>query len=309
MTTIDPSQSTLSPNFAQYVYNMLGKGERAANLQYQPFTGQRFAGPSALQQQAFTGLGGLQTPSQFGTATQLATQAGQAAPAFQAGQFSTGLGPVGSVQDYMSPYTQGVINQQTQEAIRQADIARGSRQARFAQAGAFGGSRQAIEEAEANRNLQQQLGGITATGMQSAYDRALQQRQQEAQLGLQAQQYGEQSRQYGAGLGLQGLGQQLQAAQTLGQLGQQQFGAGLQGLQAQLGAGETQRGIAQQPLDFGYQQFRESTQYPMQQASFMHSLLGYMPLTANAYNPGSSMAGGMLQGGAMGAGIYDLLKK
>jgi hypothetical protein len=79
MSDLDPSQSTLSPNFAPYVYDMLSRGQGLANLPYQEFTGQRFAGPSALQQQAFQGLGSLQTPSQFGTATNFLTQAGQAA--------------------------------------------------------------------------------------------------------------------------------------------------------------------------------------------------------------------------------------
>lgn len=67
---IDPSQSTLSPNFAQYVYNMLAKGEQAANLPFQEYTGQRFAGPSSLQQQAFQGIGGLGLPGYFGQAGQ-----------------------------------------------------------------------------------------------------------------------------------------------------------------------------------------------------------------------------------------------
>jgi hypothetical protein len=373
MADLNPASSTLSANFAPYVYDMLSRGQGLASLPFQEYTGQRFAGPSALQSQAFQGLAGLGgAPSQFGTATQFATQAGQAAgstgyapsglPSFgqvssgyqaptpyQFGQFSTGLGSVGSVQDYMSPYMTGVTDIASREARRQADITQQAQQAKLAQAGAFGGGRDAIMRAEMARNLGTQLEDITTKGLQSAYDRALQQRMQEAQLGLEAQkateasrQFGatqgmtaaeqaarfgltaqqanqqsaleaarqaEQSRQFGANLGLQGLQQQLGAAQTLGSLGAQQQQAGLAGLQAQLGAGETQRQIAQQPLDFGYQQFQESLQDPYKKTTFMQSLLQGMPLKAPDYSAGTSGLMSALQGGLSGLALYNLFNK
>lgn len=309
-TGLDPSQSTLSPNFASYVYNMLGRAEGLANLPYQQFTGQRFAGTSPLQQQAFSGLGSL-APS-MGTqagigAAQQAVSGLQGMGPYQAGAFNTGLGPVGSVESYMSPYMQSVTDIQAREARRQADISRQAEQARLAQAGAYGGSRQAIMEAERQRNLGQQIGDIQERGLQSAYDRAMQQRQQEAQLGLQAQQYGEQSRQFGAGLGLQGLQSQLTGAQTLGGLGQQQFNQGLQGLQAQLDAGGQQRQIAQQPLDFGYQQFQESMRHPYQQTTYMQSMLQGLPLTARPYESGQDSMSAMLGGGLSGLALWQAL--
>lgn len=329
MADLNPASSTLSANFAPYVYDMLSRGQGLASLPFQEYTGERFTGPSALQSQAFQGLAGLSgAPSQFGTATQFATQAGQAAggmgytpsggPTY--GQISTGLGSVGSVQDYMNPYMTGVTDIASREARRQADIGRQAEQARLAQAGAYGGSRQAIMEAERQRNLGTQLEDITTKGLQSAYDRALQQRMQEAQLGVTAQQanqqsaleagrQAEQSRQFGAGFGLQGLQQQLGAAQTLGSLGAQQQQAGLQGLQAQLGAGETQRQIAQQPLDFGYQQFQESLQDPYKKTTFMQSLLQGMPLKAPEYNAGQSGLMSALQGGLSGLALYNLFNK
>lgn len=372
MADIDPSQSTLSPNFAPYVYDMLSRGQGLANLPYQEYTGQRFAGPSGLQSQAFQGIAGLGTPSQFGTASNLATQAGQTAGgmgytpsgvpsfgqvtsgyqapgAYQAGAFNTGLGQVGSVQDYMSPYMTGVTDIAGREARRQADITGAAQQAKMAQAGAFGGSRDAIMRAELARNLGTQLEDITTKGLQSAYDRAMQQRMQESQLGLEAQRAGEQSRQFGAqqgltsaqqaaqfgltaqqanqqagleagrqaeqsrqfgaNLGLQGLGQQLQAAQTLGSLGSQQQQAGISGLREQLAAGATQQQQAQNPLDFAYQQFQESMKYPYQQATFQQSLLQGLPLEARAYDEGQGILGSLMQGGLSGLALYNLLNK
>lgn len=94
----------------------------------------------------------------------------------------------GTAQSYMNPYTQNVVNIQQREAIRADDIARQSRNARAVQSGAFGGSRQAIMEAEAGRNLQTQLGDIQAQGLDKAYQQAQQQFNTEQSLGFQSQQ-------------------------------------------------------------------------------------------------------------------------
>ena len=310
-TSIDPSQSTLAPNFASYVYSMLDKGQGLADLPYQEYTGTRFAGPSELQQKAFAGIGGLgpATGTMAGIgAAQQAISGLQGLQPYTAATFSPTQG-IGSIADYMNPYQQNVVDIQAREARRSADIARTAEQARLAQAGAYGGSRQAIMEAERQRNLSQQIGDIQEKGLQAAYDRAVAQRQQEMGMGLQAQQFGEQSRQFGATQGLQGLQTQLTGANILGGLGQQQFGQGLQGLQTQLTAGEQQRAIAQQPLDFAYQQFQESMKYPYQQTSFMQSLLQGLPLAAQKYDSGEDPLSALLKGGLGGLALYQQLFK
>jgi len=319
-TALDPSQSTLSPNFAPYIYDMLSRGQGLANLPYQEYTGQRFAGPSALQSQAFSGLQGLGTPGQFGTATQFATQAGQAAgglgyapsgmpsfgqvssgyqapaayqtgsftpgfnfsPASGAGfssqfaapgtydpaKFNTGLGTLGSVQDYMNQYTTGVTDIAAREARRQADIGRQSEQARLAQAGAYGGSRQAIMEAERQRNLNQQIEDISTKGLQSAFDRAQQQRLQEAGLGLQAQEAGERSRQFGAQQGMTSaeLAARYGLSAQQAQEASRQFAEGQRMQGAQLGAqfGLDAQKAAEMSRQFGAQQGLTSAQQAAQ---------------------------------------------
>lgn len=99
----------------------------------------------------------------------------------------------GAADAYMSPYIQGVIEKQQREAQRSADIAATKRGAQAAGAGAFGGSRQAIENAEAARNLQTQLGDIQATGLQNAYQQAQAQFNAEQNAGLTAQQANQQA--------------------------------------------------------------------------------------------------------------------
>jgi hypothetical protein len=284
---------------------MLAKGEQAANLPYKPYTGDRYVGPSDLQETAFDIAKDLSDPTAFATAEDLLTKAGAAAGnlSYAPTTFDTGLGQVKSVEDYMSPYMGGVTDILAREARREADIARNAEQARLAQAGAYGGSRQAIMEAERQRNLGTQIEDIRTKGLQAAYDRAMEQRLKESGLSLEAQRGTEGSKQFGAEFGLKGLDLQRTAGSGLGTLGAQQGQFGLDALKTQLSAGETQRQIAQQPLDFAYEQFQESMNYPYKQATFMHGLLGGMPLRANAYDSGTSSMSGILQGLLLGSGL------
>lgn len=160
----------------------------------------------------------------------------------------------GSADAYMSPYMQNVVDVQQQEAGRQADIATTSRNAQATSSGAFGGSRQAIMDAEAARNLATQKGNIQATGSQAAYQQAQQQFNTEQAAGLQAQQANQQAglttgqNNLNAQLGIQQLGTQTglstslanQQAQQGTNLQNAQFGqqAGLANQQAGLTTGQ-----------------------------------------------------------------------
>lgn len=150
-------------------------------------------------------------------------------------------------QQYMSPYQQAVTDVQIQGLQRQADIARAQRSSQAARAGAFGGARQAIENAEANRALQAQIDAARAQGLQAAYQQAQANIQQRAALGLQGlsgAQQGLGTALQGGQLGLSGIGQAmqgqqaglagLQAANQLYGTGIQGAGMGLQGVNAQL---------------------------------------------------------------------------
>lgn len=150
---------------------------------------------------------------------------------------------------YMNPYTQNVVDVQQREAQRAADIATTGRNAQAVGAGAFGGSRQAIMDAEAARNLATQKGDIQAQGLNAAYGQAQQAFQQDQARQLQAQQANQQAgltvgqQNLGANLQTQGLGAQYgQQAQLANQQNRQQanlqnLSAGLQtqGLAAQTG--------------------------------------------------------------------------
>jgi len=128
----------------------------------------------------------------------------------------------GSADAYMSPYMQNVVDIQKREAQRQSGIQGTQQQAQAAQAGAFGGGRDAIMRAERERNLSQQMGDIQATGSQAAYQQAQQQFNAEQQARLVAQQANQQA---GITTGSQNLA---------AKLGVQQLGAGQIGLQTSL---------------------------------------------------------------------------
>lgn len=146
----------------------------------------------------------------------------------------------GTYQAYMSPYQEAVTNVQLEGLQRQADIAAQGRKAQAARAGAYGGSRQAIENAEANRALASQMDAVRAQGLQQAYQQAQANIGQRAQLGLQGLQGAQQglgTALQGGQLGLSGIGTALQGLQGGMQgssLGIQGAQAGLQGVDRQL---------------------------------------------------------------------------
>lgn len=193
-------------------------------------------------------LAGAQPYQQM--ATQAALAGGQG---IMPGQLQT--------EQYMSPYTQNVVDA-TRAGLRQQFGQQASQQqAEAIKAGAFGGDRaglqrqmlrgqQALAESQAISPLYQQ-----------AYNQALQTAQQQQGVGLGAAQANraaiQQTGQQLAALGQQGYGQQLGAAQQMAGLGQALFGQGMQGGQALASLGQQQYGqgaqTAQQLAALGQQ--------------------------------------------------------
>ena len=286
------SYQTNIPEYAQQPYmNLVGKAESLYNAPYRPYQGERQAQFTPLQQQAFSGAQNLQTSQLTGQAAGLAgTVAGGALGAqYTPGTFQADTFGGQQAAQYMSPYIQQAMAPQMREAVRASEMQRQGDQAKAVGAGAFGGSRQAIVEAERQRNLGTQLGDIQARGLQSAYEQASSQFNQDAARRMQAQQLAEQSRQYGAGFGMQGLQTALQGAQQLGGLGQQQFGQqkDILGLQNLYG-GQQQQQI-QAMLDRGYADYQAAQNYPYQQLGFMSDILrGTQGTTRTMYEPTAS---------------------
>ena len=135
----------------------------------------------------------------------------------EGGQFGPGFTP-GTVADpetiqrYMSPYQQQVIDVEKREAKRQSDIMGGQMGQQAAGAGGLGGYREAIMQAERQRNLGQQLGDIQTRGSQAGFQQAQQAYEADRAARLASGQ-----------LGLQVGGAREQALQAGEQFGQAQF--------------------------------------------------------------------------------------
>jgi hypothetical protein len=301
------------PEWAKgYAKDALAKGAALTDVKqnpYQTYGGQRIAGFQPMQEQSFAAAQDMGPASQLGTATGLAGMAGLGALGtnYQAGRFSGGQFGNRAAEQYMNPYMQNVVDIQQREAQRQADISGTQRGAQAVKSGAFGGSRQAIMDAEAARNLATQKGDIQAQGLNQSYQQAQAQFNADQARRMQAQQLGEQSRQYGAGLGMQGLQTALQSAGQLGQLGQTQFGQqkDIIGIQNQLG--QQQQAQAQRPLDQAYQDFLNQQNYPYKQLGFMSDMIRGLPLGQQSTQQMYQAPPSFLQtAGSLGMGAYGL---
>ncbi len=155
-------ESSLSSWAGPYVTNMLGRGAALSNMPYTAYEGPLTAGPSALQTQAFQGLGALNIPT--------------------SGSFTA----PGTAATYMSPFLEGALAPQVAAARRQAEISAQNLQTQYGKAGAYGGSRQAVAEAELNRGLLDRLDSIYGTGYEKAFQRAQDQFNTEQRYGLDA---------------------------------------------------------------------------------------------------------------------------
>ena len=81
--------------------------------------------------------------------------------------------PTGIASQYMNPYLSAVLTPQLEELRRQSQITQMGNAGKLTQAGAFGGSRQAIMDAETQRNLLQEQNKAIGTGYANAYDKAM----------------------------------------------------------------------------------------------------------------------------------------
>ena len=334
------------------------------------------AGFSPLQQQAQSAAANLQTPGQYGAATNLAGRAGMGAlgtvgsagayggmgaqAGQQAGQLSNmfggmgaqagqqyagqssmfgGLGAMqgqqganigaslgqmstnpGAVGAYMNPYIQNALAPAQQLLNQQYGMQNAAQQGAATQAGAFGGSRNALANSLTQQNQMLAQNQLVGNAYQNAYQNA----QQQMNTANQAALAGNQQALSGYGMGLQGAGQAgaqamqgygmgLQGAQQAGQLGIQGAQAGLAGVGAQQAGyglantaagnlaniggqqlaaqqgiigtqatqGAAQQAQQQQIINQAIQNYATAQQYPLLQLGTMSNMLRGLPMQAS----------------------------
>lgn len=247
--TIDPAQMAMYED-------LYGRAKGIAAQPFVPYTGPRVAGFSPDQLRAFEATRGLfETGMQFDPLTDIRGIAEAPIPSLLEADISA----------YQSPFQQQVIDTTMADIQRQADIARQKAQDVAIGAGAFGGSRSAILEAESQRPFADVMARTAAGLRQTGFEQA--QRAAESDIARQLA-----GREFRAGL-LGGISAEQQ--RRLGMLG---------------GIGTQQQALQQRALDIPYQEFQRALAYPQQQLGLLAQGVSAQPqLTGKTtgYQPSS----------------------
>ena len=274
--TSTQTQITELPDYARpYFTNIMKRAEADSLNQYQPYGGERLAQSSDIadiveSRNMVRDVAGAGLP-------ELDEAISGVRDISQRGQFT---GQV--AQDYMNPYMDQVVDRQKQAAIQDFNRMGAARAADAVNAGAFGGSRQAVANYLAEEGLQRQLGDIEATGREAAF--------RDARAGFDADRQ----------MGITGLGQ-------LATMGGSRRAADIQNAQLLEGIGKSQLGEKQAELDMGYQDYLTQQNFTKDQLGFLSNILQGVPIQPNqqianfqSYNPLQQALGA----GIAGLGLY-----
>jgi hypothetical protein len=240
------TQTTIAREAPGVEARKLSLYDEAAGLAKTPVNlpGIQVAPITPLEQAGITQAG--TTGAGAGTVTQgiASLQAGQQTP---------------NISQFFNPYQSYV----TDEINRQAQMATNQLSAQAVGAGAFGGGRQGIAQAELERARLAQVGQAQAQGFQTALGAAQQQR-----------------------------AQQLATGQALGQAGLQQQAMFQADINQQMQAGALQRGIGQQALEAQRQTELQRAYEPYQRIEFLKGIMTNLPTTQSTVTattaPGSN---------------------
>ena len=313
--TTSTSYSTNVPEYARpYVENMLNAAQAQIYTpdmtgfqKYTPYSNNPqdyVASFSPMQQQAFSTAANMRVPGQYGMATRgtLGAMAGL-------GGVEGAMGDVGSnyarmatspyaMSAYMNPYVSASLAPQLQLANQQYDIAGQQQQSNAAQQGAFGGTREALMNAQNRQNQMLAQNQLISQGYNNAFNNA------------------QQAQQFGANLGLQGLQGQLAANQAfmgganqLAGIGGAQLAAqqGIANLQNQYGG--QQQTQQQNMINQAIQDYATAQQYPFMQLGLLNSMLRGLPMQQSSTQMYQAPPSTFSTLGGIGAGINALTKK
>jgi len=318
------SYQTNLPEYAQpYYEEMMARTQAESIKPYTPYGGDRVAGFTPAQQQTQAAIMGMQRPGELAQASQAYAALGQKAAGttytpttFSEGYKAGTLTDQGTLEKYMSPYMQNVLDVQKREATKEYQIAKAGQAAEAIKAGAFGGGREGVQRAVAQSEYLDRLADIQATGQQQAFQQAASQfgaeqamQQQEAQQRLATEQATEASRQFGAGFEQQQQQMQLQVAQAQENLAATTQNLDQARLQLQQAVGAEQQAMAQRNLDQAYQDFVNARDYERQQLAFYNALLRGIPVPVQQetiqYSPSAGLGTQLAGLGLAGLGAYN----
>ena len=265
-TTSTGTQTNIAREAPEVEARKLGLYDQAASLATSPVNlpSIQVAPMSQLEQNAATMAGqtGVGASTVTGGIGQL--QAGMQDP---------------NIAGFLNPYQSYV----TDEITRQAQMATNQLGANAVQAGAFGGARQGIAQAEIERARQANIGQSLSQGFQTALAGAQTQRQQ-----------------------------QLAGGQAMGQMGAQQQAMNLSDIQSQMQAGALQRSIGQQGLEAARATQLQRAYEPYQRIEFLKGIMTNLPTTQSTVTattaPGSNPLSQALGTGLGAYATYNMMQ-
>jgi len=286
-TTVQSSQ--IPQQFLDAYSAALGKADAASSAPLQQYQGQTVAGLTPDQTQAFGTIANAQ-----GMAQPYINQASNLISGSTANlwngvqQFSPD-----AISQYSNPYTQQVLNaqialEQNQDAQQQEAL-----KGNIISSGAWGGDRAGVAQAALAGQQALANNSTNANILNTGYNQALQEfnQQQQAQLGANAT---------NAQLAQNG-------AYALGNLGSEALSSTLSGAAAQLQSGTLQQAQNQAELNVPYEQFLQQQANPFQTAQYYANIAEGLGSTAGSsgtstttttpsYNTGSSVFGNLFGG-------------
>ena len=260
----------LKPYYSDILSKAQALYDKRTEEGFVPYEGPTIAQFTPEQEQAFTGIAGLQ---------------GQVAPKFAEAEQITreAISPITGeqIQEAMSPYQQAVVDIEKREAQKafEQNVLPKVRQAQIA-AGAFGGTRGTLLEAQSLADQARLLSDIQTKGSQAAF--------QDARAALDAQRTR-------AG----------QGATQLANIAPQALKTGLAELGAQQSVGEQRQAQTQVALDEAYRQFLQEREQPYTDMQKYQAVVTGAPLTTTQFAappPPQPSLGQQLIGGLAGIG-------
>ena len=327
-------QSSL-PEYAQpYYERMMERAEGLSLADYTPYPGDRQAGIDPFSQSSYnmvSGIAGAGLPYADEAAGVISQNIGQAMDQgpydpyqFNPYQFGDArqFTDTGEAEAYMSPYIENVLNDRMANIRRQYNMSQQTRDANAVQAGAFGGSRDAVVNSLAQEDLMRQLDEVYNEGLSSAYDRASTQfnTDRAAQMDTAYRQAAEDARVEGSQASenlaayrttMDNLGFTSGQAQDLLGVGDAQRAADIQSAQLLEQVGKSLTGYDQAATDIAYDDFLRQQGYPESQLTLLSSIMQGVPIspsqTTTTYTPYDPMQA-YLGAGLSGLGLYQGLK-
>ena len=260
----------LKPYYSDILSKAQALYDKRTEEGFVPYEGPTIAQFTPEQEQAFTGIAGLQ---------------GQVAPKFAEAERITkeAIAPITGeqIQEAMSPYQQAVVDIEKREAQKafEQNVLPQVRAAQVA-SGSFGGTRGTLLESQSLADQARLLSDIQTRGSQAAF--------QDARAALDAQRTREG-----------------QGATQLANIAPQALRTGLAELGAQQSVGESRQQQTQTALDEAYRQFLQEREQPYTNMQKYQAVVTGAPLTTTQFAsppPPTPSLGQQLIGGLAGIG-------